>query len=336
MDNFDPSAISSTTIGTTTYKYYADTMNATERLRITAGPDGGLSFNGSLTVNGAVGITTNYTLAVGDVLTISNGIIVYIGAPIPYAWHEEATNYLGRIGTEPNCTLATNVNELVADLKSSGVLSNLECLYPLCGANPESNAVNLISSDYKLTWTGSFLTNDWTGIDNGGTDTNYADTGWTNPHTNSGTLFAFVKHDTTLPVTNIQNLMCSRDPYFIGMLRASASANWYHQLNVGLWNSDTCPTNSTASSFCAVRSGATNSYWYQNGSQAASCSSTRAAAGVMTNSLYLFDCNTTRATVRGQWRGKALAFAMGTNALSGLQYKALHDAVAEFNTRMGR
>lgn len=99
---------------------------------------------------------------------------------------------------------------------------------------------------------------------------------------------------------------------------------------------DNCVTNSTASSFCAVRSGATNSYFYQNGSQTASSESTRASEGVQTSSLYLFDCNTTRSTVRGQWRGKALAFAMGTNALSGLQYKALHDAVAEFNTRMGR
>jgi hypothetical protein len=47
----------------------------TERLRITAGPDGGLSFNGRFIVNGKEGLTTN-VLAGETRLDITNGVIV--------------------------------------------------------------------------------------------------------------------------------------------------------------------------------------------------------------------------------------------------------------------
>ena len=47
----------------------------TERLRITAGPDGGLAFNGKFIVNGKEGLTTN-VLAGETRLDITNGVIV--------------------------------------------------------------------------------------------------------------------------------------------------------------------------------------------------------------------------------------------------------------------
>jgi len=47
----------------------------TERLRITAGPDGGLSFKGKFIVNGKEGLTTN-VLAGETRLDITNGVIV--------------------------------------------------------------------------------------------------------------------------------------------------------------------------------------------------------------------------------------------------------------------
>ena len=60
--------------GTNWHKIFRDNTY-TERLRITAGPDGGLSFNGRFIVNGKEGLTTN-VLAGETRLDITNGVIV--------------------------------------------------------------------------------------------------------------------------------------------------------------------------------------------------------------------------------------------------------------------
>lgn len=336
MDNFDPSAISSTTIGTKTYKYYADTMNATERLRITAGPDGGLSFNGSLKVNGAYGYTTNYPMPNGDIMSVSNGIITYIG-PVPaYGWTEIATNYLARIGTElTNSTLATNVNEFVKDCQASGVLTNFDGLYLLCG-EAATNTVNLLSANYTLTVVGEFATNDASGVDNGGVTTNYFRTGWTNSNTNGGTLFAYYKSDPSSGGSGLMNLMGARSPNFIAVVRATTT--WSGGINNGQYTGYMQPasgTNTGPGSICVTRRGETDSAMYRDGSLTAISTSTNAPAGLQLGSLWLFDCNGS-ATQKGQWRGKAQVFAFGTNGISPAQYQSLHSAVTNFNARMGR
>ena len=79
MDDFDTKLQSGlfqavTPWGTNWHKIFRDNTY-TERLRITAGPDGGLSFNGRFIVNGKEGLTTN-VLAGETRLDITNGVIV--------------------------------------------------------------------------------------------------------------------------------------------------------------------------------------------------------------------------------------------------------------------
>jgi len=79
MDDFDTKLQSDlfqavTPWGTNWHKIFRDNTY-TERLRITAGPDGGLSFNGKFIVNGKEGLTTN-VLAGETRLDITNGVIV--------------------------------------------------------------------------------------------------------------------------------------------------------------------------------------------------------------------------------------------------------------------
>jgi hypothetical protein len=79
VDDFDATKQSTvnnvdTLWGKNNHTIYTDNTY-TERLRITAGPDGGLSFNGRFIVNGKDGLTTN-VLAGETRLDITNGVIV--------------------------------------------------------------------------------------------------------------------------------------------------------------------------------------------------------------------------------------------------------------------
>lgn len=79
VDDFDANTQSTvsgvdTLWGKNNHTIYTDNTY-TERLRITAGPDGGLSFNGRFIVNGKEGLTTN-VLAGETRLDITNGVIV--------------------------------------------------------------------------------------------------------------------------------------------------------------------------------------------------------------------------------------------------------------------
>ena len=58
----------------------------TERLRITAGPDGGLSFNGRFIVNGKEGVTGNLSTRSGDRLTVTSGVVSGISKATPLTY----------------------------------------------------------------------------------------------------------------------------------------------------------------------------------------------------------------------------------------------------------
>jgi hypothetical protein len=132
---------------------------ARKTLDIIVGPSRGLNINGavningSITINGAPGITTNYTFASGENLIISNGIVVYFGPPIPYAWDADAKNYLAFIGNSTSTTnvTATTVNTLVANAKAHGWWTKCDAIYPLVGGTSNTMCWNLKDTNtFKL------------------------------------------------------------------------------------------------------------------------------------------------------------------------------------------
>lgn len=62
--------------------YYASWNNNTNpRFQVLVSPSdnaGGIAIRGGITINGATGLTTNYTIRIGDTLSVSNGIVVGI------------------------------------------------------------------------------------------------------------------------------------------------------------------------------------------------------------------------------------------------------------------
>jgi len=339
MDDFEPAArktsVQVTPWGTNTHSFFADNSYI-ERFRITAGPDGGVSFKGKLTVNGAVGITTNYTLTTGDVMSISNGIIVGLGPPPPYVWHEAATNYLARINTELSTSLATNINQFVADVTPSGVLTNLDACYLFPG-DEGANAQNLLSTNYTLTYSGTFVSNDATGLQGDGSG--YADTHWVNSQVNSGTLWFYRSKNGTIPsATTYVGVFGARDNEDItGMYLVSTDSQWHGGLNGAKWGGTVgIVTNAAPGSICLVRAGTNQCYVYTNGATTPYISSATASSAVPANSVWLLGMNNTGGNTFNSWDGKLQGFVVGTNAISGAQCAALYSAMTNFNARMGR
>jgi len=90
MDDFQANSQSGlfqavTPWGTNWHKIFRDNTY-TERLRITAGPDGGLSFNGRFIVNGKEGVTGNLSTRSGDRLTVTSGVVSGISKATPLTY----------------------------------------------------------------------------------------------------------------------------------------------------------------------------------------------------------------------------------------------------------
>jgi len=90
VDDFDATKQSTvnnvdTLWGKNNHTIYTDNTY-TERLRITAGPDGGLSFNGRFIVNGKEGVTGNLSTRSGDRLTVTSGVVSGISKATPLTY----------------------------------------------------------------------------------------------------------------------------------------------------------------------------------------------------------------------------------------------------------
>ena len=73
----------------------------------------------------------------------------WLSAPDP-----DATSFCNRISLK-DTTQRTAVSKLVKDLKAAGLWSKWYCLYPFVGASPQSEACNLVSTNYTITWSAS-------------------------------------------------------------------------------------------------------------------------------------------------------------------------------------
>ena len=306
---------------------------ATKRFEIVAGPSGGVNINGAVTINGAVGITTNYPLYDGNVMCISNGLITGI-IPSRPNWDPVVTNYLARVGIETNSSLATAINAFASALKMNNVWTNvLDAVYPFCGGNATSNAVNLLSTNYTITWSGVFYSNNVYGVNNFNTNC-YGNTGWRPSSQNNGTLFAFVKADYW--DDSYHAVMGSYAPGFAqtGLRHTSNNNNWIYNYNspsavFGVIGSGSVPT-----SFCIVRYNTNAISFYQGGSPVTVGASQDTAAPCAQN-LYLF-ANNNAGSGSMYWAGTLHGVVLSTNSISSLQYKAIHDAFVTLNAAIGR
>ena len=308
-----------------------DWPHAVERLRITVGPDGGLAFNGKLTVNGAVGLTTNYALADGNTLCVSNGIIVGILPPLPP--DTSVAKFCVRVGgLSP--TYSNALQNFVSALKVDGTWTNLDAIYPFVGANASTNGQNLISTNYTLQWSGAFGTNDATGVHNNGSPLQYADTQWKPLAQNSGTIFAFVKLAGTTDNYRILAGVSGGNVYTRLYYNSGASTSFGYNCAAG--DLTTALISGTPNSIALVRPSSTHMVLYGSGSSTPASDKTSNSTTPPTYNLFIFDGNDSGTASGYPWNGKLQGFAMGTNAIPGSQYATLHNAFVALNTALAR
>jgi len=325
------------------YGQWANMQTATKRFEVIAGPQGGVNINGAIKINGVFGITTNYTLSTGDVMSISNGIIVKIAPPTPYAWEPETTNYLARIAVPLNSgAAATNIDVFVKSIKSSGVFSNLDALYPFCGSNATYNAQNLISNNFTITWTGTFGTNNWTGVHNNGANA-YGDSGWSPASTNTGTLFAYIaaNNPNFAGHRGIMGTFTNTDSIGSTYLRFTTISNSaYASFNDTRYDPKwiiftSYPAEMTTPwSLSISRTNSTSVVAYLNGVYRDS-STVMTAAPQTLGTAWIFDVNNGGGSL-GAWNGKLQMTAMSNRALTPAQHLALYNAIAALNSALGR
>jgi hypothetical protein len=145
---------------------------ARKRLQIITGPveaDRGIAIYGGIKINGAVGLTTNYTLVSGDTMSFSNGVLVAITPPAAYTWDASVLSYMtiSQGGTNTYATNtgfagyvgswfeATNLNAWIKAQKAHGTWTYCDAIYPLTGPYPSNAVYNLRTNSWNITWAGT-------------------------------------------------------------------------------------------------------------------------------------------------------------------------------------
>ena len=119
---------------------------------------------------GPSGLTTNYVLSDGSTLAVEYGKVLSLQGSDP-----DALSFISRASLS-NTAQKAAVVILVNSLKAGGVWTNLHAVYPFVGGTSNANAVNLVSTNYTITWSGG-LTHDANGVTGNGTN-GYGNTGY--------------------------------------------------------------------------------------------------------------------------------------------------------------
>jgi hypothetical protein len=308
-----------------------DFGSAKERFRIVAGPNGGVSFNGTLASDGLSAITTNVFIGT-TVLTFHNGLLVRCGV-----MDADAISFFTRAGGVS--VAATNAVLAFADgLKADGTWTNFDAIYPFVGASAVANGQNLVSPAYPITWAGSFVTMDATGIQSDGI-TGYGDTGWKVTSQNACALFACFKTD---GATAGANFALGTDDGVTSrcLIGHNGGASVAMALNSSRAQLAAVPPFAwLPTSVMVVRNNSAGPIWaYQDGVNKYFA----AMDASQTPSTYnVFLCaRNAQGSANGFWSasggGKIQVVALANKAPSFSQYQTLHNACVALNAALGR
>ena len=306
------------------------------------GPNPGFAFSGGLTNNGVAGITTNYTMPDGlTVLSIQNGIIVGLTSA-----DTDVTSFFTRSGIT-DATQKQAIRNLVSELKSKDIWNKLDAVYPFVGGSSAAHAVNLVSTNFTITWSGT-LTHDANGVTGNAVD-GYGDTHYqpsVSQTTNSALVYVYQRLGNPLP-TDVPSYGC-----FVGNYQLDRGWSYLGKYVVNESTITSCfmgpgsRSNATPWPQAAMSAGhsiayRTNStsimwhrpydFWYYDNTSGA------LSTDLCTNSITVLACNGVAAGAVGNFSGGNIAFvALGKGLDSKAQADDFIAAVTTFNTALSR
>jgi hypothetical protein len=223
--------------------------------------------------------------------------------------------------TEQNAT-----NQLVLDMKSAGIWSSMQAVYPMVGASAASCAQNLVSSSFTGTFNGG-VTFASTGVTSNGT-TGYMATGYV-PNTN-GLLDS--AHLSFYSRTNVVGSQVD-----MGIAGASShyllfnfSGQGYCAIN-SAENPQLIPPTTTLGFMIGARNNATTEQYNTNGTYQ---SIGRSSVSLPTNSIFVFGYNNSGSPLFVST--KQCAFASIGSGLSQSQMVSFQSLMTTFQTSLSR
>ena len=256
-----------------------------------------------------------------------------------YVIDTDANAFAARAGLTNTSTFGA-LNTFVQSIKADGTWTNFEAIYPFSATGAASNALNLVSTNYTIAWSGGFDVMDATGIQSNGTN-GFGNTGWIPSTNQTGGMFAFMKSDGNHSTSAIMGAYenASFDGYTQMYYDASGNVICRYNAQSG---ANTIPLTYPASIYYG-RFGASSSKIYSAGTIQ---TSDTIAATTQTLARPIYICaNNNDGTTNGAnmylsapagGKGKIQFVAFGRTALSFSQYQTLDTACKAFNSALGR
>jgi len=227
---------------------------------------------------------------------------------------------------------ATAVNTLVLDLKSYGIWTELQAIWPLVGGTSDSTKWNLkdpqdTNAAYRMGWTGTGWTFSSNGVQQSDSGTTHGNTYYaqnTNNNTVGMSMGVYINAGTNATGYDL-GVFDSND-----IMIAAGYGNNIFYVNYNGTSYITTSAFTMPNGFFASNNDGTTTIGYRNGSNVASGAEARVltAAG----NLYLGNRN----GGVNEPTDRRYAFAFMGKSLTGTQHSNLYTAVQAFNTTLGR
>jgi hypothetical protein len=252
------------------------------------------------------------------------------------AFDLDAAAFLSAAGITNNLIVAAT-NQLVIDMKATGVWTKMQAIYPFVGGTSTTNKFNLknpadTNAAFRLTFTGGW-THDSSGATPNGT-TGWADTFYV-PSTHMAS--ATSTHLSMYLGTNVT--ATALDPVDFGSLNSTIQALLVLSRATALTRNlgdivESAGQGTRAGYFVTTRDGSTTATIYKNGTSAASGTST---GTLPTVALTLGNLRLDNGTMYAEgWTKNRFQFATIGSGLSGTDATNLNNIVQTFQTTLGR
>jgi len=220
--------------------------------------------------------------------------------------------------------------DFVPALKLDGTWGKLDVIYPFVGPDAAGNAVNLKSpGTFDVSWSGTFTTNDETGVKGSVAGAAYGDTGWAVTSQNAGIVFLYASE---VGLVGRYAAMTREGDNATGLYQASPSAvrAWF---NTDIGGYTFASASAIPLSVAAKRRDAAQHIIVFDG--APELPAAAASVSVSSYPLYLF-CRNWNGAPSSHWDGKMQGFAAGNADVSPAQSVTLHNAFAALNLALSR
>ncbi len=220
------------------------------------------------------------------------------------------------------------LRQLAKDLAAIG-LSKFKSVYPFVGGTAAAHALNLLGSDFPVTWYGT-VTHNANGIQGDGA-TGYGDTGLSaDALTNTSNHFAIYSRSASTPSGLMCDMGAENGSYGLDLhTRRSDGLAFFRSNVVGYTN---FYPDVKSGFFCGSRNGDTTRFHRNDGTEFTTHTQTPGAAFAL--NIFIAAWNSSGAAAR--FSDSNLAFACAGSGLTQAEMVSLYTAVQTFETTLGR